>query len=187
VVVLDDPVVGAPGAALRGLVAAESNARAVVVVAVVAVQDRVTGRPLDNDDAAMAEHRLRGVVEAAGQTIVGGLVAQQNRLITAAQPEAVGAVVRLVLDVGVAGAPGLDAVVVGVRGVVLDEPVAGRDPAVQDADEEAVAAMGDVILVPVVVVGAALDQDARRVPCVHLTFGPVDPQAVGEVVVQEPV
>src|SRR5262249_52316748 len=105
----------------------------------------------------------------------------------AAEPEAVAAVVGLVADVSVAGAPAFHAVVVGVGAIVLDEEVAARHPAVEHADEDAVAAVADVVAVPVVVVGAAFDQHAGGIAGMDLGLGPVDADAVGEVIVQEAV
>jgi hypothetical protein len=92
-----------------------------------------------------------------------GLVADEPRLIAAAEPETVAAVVGLVAKVGVAGTPAFDAVVIGIRGVIFDEEIAPRDPAVEDADENAVAAVGDVVAMPVIVIGAGLDENACRI------------------------
>ena len=102
--------------------------------------------------------------------VVTGLVVFQDRLIRDAQPEAVTAVVGLVPAVGVARRLGLEAVVVGVRGVVAFEHVATADPAVQGADEHAVAAVRDVVFQETVVVRARLDQQASRIASVDLSF-----------------
>src|SRR5215831_7675324 len=83
--------------------------------------------------------------------------------------------------------PALDAVVVGIRRIVLDEDVAARNPAVEDANENAVAAVRDVVAIPVVVVGPGLDQHAGRITRVNLALGTVDAKTVGEIVAQEAI
>jgi len=178
---VEEPVEGPPGAALRGHVPAERDARAVVVVAVVAAGHAMAGGRAHEHDAAVAEELLGRVVRAVGAAVVGGLVAFEQRVVGAREPEAVRAVVGLVAQVGVAGIPGLEAVVVGPRAVVLDEHVARAGPAVEAAQEDAVAAVGHVVAHEVVVVGPALEEHAGRVAGVDLAR--VNAQAPREIVV----
>ena len=93
--------------------------------------------------------------------------------------------VGLVAQPGVAWRPGFDAVGVGVGTVVLFKDVAGADPVVEDADEDAVPAVSAVIADEMIVVRAAFDQHARRVAGVHLAG--ILAQAVAEVVVPDSI
>ena len=86
---------------------------------------------------------------------------------------------------GVAGTPRLDAIVVGVGTVVLDENVLRGDPVVQNPDEQAVAAVGDVVAAELVVVGTAFHEYAGRIAGMHFAGG--DAQPVRQVVVEDPI
>ena len=151
----------------------------------ITAHDGMAGRAADNHDSTMPEARFGRVMIAVGLAVECGFIADEHGLIAAAQPETVAAVVRLVTDVGVARTPGFNAVVVSVGRVVFDKHISTRHPAVEDANEDAVAALGDVVAEPIVLIRAALDQHAGRVPRVHFAFGPVDPQPVRKIVVQE--
>ena len=157
-----------PALAAAREVPAEDDAAAVVVVAPVVLDQAVAARAVHDDDPAVPEVRLGGVVLAAGQAVEGGLVADEHGGVRSAQPEAIAAVVGGVSQECVARAPGLETVVVGEAAVVLDEDVAHRDPAVQRADEDPVAPVGDVVALEAVVVAAGLDQHAGGVARVHL-------------------
>src|SRR5262245_29387983 len=61
---LDDPVLGLPFAAERGDVAAKGDARTVVVVEIVSIDQRVAGGAADNDDATMAKTGFGRIVIA---------------------------------------------------------------------------------------------------------------------------
>src|SRR6185436_13425806 len=95
--------------------------------------------------------------------------------------------VGFVADVSVAGAPGLDAIVVGIRRVVLHENIAARNPAVEDADEDSVSALGDVVAQPIIVIGTAFEQDGGGIPRMHFAGGAVDADAIRKIVPQETI
>src|SRR5439155_7372326 len=105
----------------------------------------------------------------------------------ATQPETVTAVVGLVAEVSVARTPGLDAIVVGVGSVVLHKEVSARHPAVEHANENAVSTLGDVVAEPIVVIRAALDEHAGRIPRMHLAGRAVDANAIGKIVSQKTI
>ena len=94
-------------------------------------------------------------------------------------------VVRLVAAIDVARALGLDAVVVGVRGVVPLEHIAAAGPARIGPEEHAVAAVRDVVVGEVVVVGTGLQHHAGRVAGVDLAG--LDADSPTEVVLQHAV
>ena len=76
---------------------------------------------------------------------------------------AVTAAVGLVADPSVPRRPRFDAVVVGVGAVVFLEIIVGAHPAIEDADENAVAAVGAVVLEKYIAVAAAFDEDTRGI------------------------
>ena len=125
----------------------QADAGAVIADALVAATDGMVA-PAEHDDAAGAVlrsvrhvlERPRRVVQPAGQAVVAALVVLDDRLVRQADPDAVAAVVGLVVAIGVARALGLDAIVVGIRGVVPLEHVAAAGPA-GGTQEHAVAAV----------------------------------------------
>ena len=121
-------------------------------------------------------------MEAGGQTVVAGFVVLQDRLVRPSHPDAVAAMVGLVTAIGVARALGLEAIVVGIQGVVPLEDVAATGPASILADKHAVAAVRNVVVGVVVVVRAGLDHHAGRITGVGLA-GP-DADAPTEIVLQ---
>ena len=86
------------------------------------------------------------------------LVIFQDRLIGDAQPEAMTAVIRLVMAIRVARGLRLETVVVGIGSVVAVKQIAAADPAVQGANEHAIATVGDVVVQEFVVVRPGLYQ-----------------------------
>ena len=180
-VLLDDPMEGLPGRPLLGEIADGGDAGAVIVAADVSPQDRVARRPKHEHDAGMgASGEMGGIVRPVGAAVATGFVLEKLVLVGGAEPEAVAAAVGLVADPPVPRRPSLDAVVVGVGAVVPLEDVAGAHPAVQNADEDAVPAMGAVVAGEAVVVGAALNQAAGRITGMDLAGIDADP--VGEPV-----
>src|SRR5438093_7160875 len=147
----------------------------------------MTGGATDDHDAAMPEAGFGRVVISVGLAVERGFIADEQRLVAASQPETVTAVVGLVADVRVARTPRLDAVVVSVGGVVLHEGVSARHPAVEHPNENAVSALGDIVAEPKIVVRAALEEHAGRVPRMHLAGRAVDANAIGKVVPQKTV
>ncbi len=79
---------------------------------------------------------------AVGQPIERLFVADQHGLVAAPQPEPIAAVVGFVPDEGVARTPGLDAIVIGVRGVILNKHVSPRHPPIERSNEDAGAPCG---------------------------------------------
>ncbi len=121
--------------------------------------------------------QVRRIMVARKFTVVGGLVALQQRLVRCAQPESVAAMIGLVATVNVARRPGLDAIVVGIGAVVSFEDVPRAHPTVEHAHENAIAPVGAIIVEEAIVVGAALDQHACRIARVDLARRDAQPVA----------
>jgi hypothetical protein len=122
-----------------------------------------------------------------GQAVEGCLVSHQYGLVASTQPKAIAAVIGFIADVGVAWTPRLDAIVVGVGRVVFHEDIAARNPAVEHADKDPVAALGDVIAKPVIIIRTAFDQHGGGIAGVHLAGRAIDANAVGKIVVQKAI
>ena len=120
-----------------------------------------------------------------GQAVKRGFIADEHGLVAAAEPEAVTAVTGFVADENVSRTPRLHAVVVGVRSVVFHEHVSARHPPIERADEDAVAAVSDVVAIPVIIVGSRLDEHAGRIARVDFFGRAVDADAVGQIVFEE--
>ena len=114
-----------------GQVADQDDAAAVVADARVAADDDVAGRGQQDDAGKSAVGQLRGVAAVRLRAVVRRLVVDDDRLVRHAQPKAVAAVVGLVVPIDVPRRLALEAIVMGVRGVVVLEDVAGAHPAVQ--------------------------------------------------------
>ena len=183
---IHDPVVGFPFLALAALIADDGDAGAVVAGASVPADHDVRRRAEHEHDAGMAVlGKVRRVVVALGIAIERGFVAVQNRAVRAAHPEAVAAVVGLVAVERVARRPALEAIVVGIRAVVLLEVIAGADPVVERADEDAVAAVRAGILREEVAIRAGLDEDAGRIAGMDLAG--FDADSVVELVIADAI
>ena len=133
----------------------------------------------------MAEAGLRRVMIPVRLTVIRGFIANEHRLVAAAEPKAVTAVVGGVANENVSRTPRLHAVVVGVRSVVFHEHVSPRHPPIERSDENAVTAVSNVVAIPVIIVGSRLDEHAGRIARVDLFGRAVDADAVGQVVFEE--
>src|SRR6266404_4372529 len=153
----------------------------------IAADDGMAGGAANDHDSAVPETRFGRVVISVGLTVERGFIADQHRLVAAAEPEAVAAVVRFVADVGIARTPGLNAVVVGIGSVVLHKHISARHPAIEHANEDAVAALGDVVAEPIVLIRAALDQHGSRIARMDFPSGTVNADAVGKDVPEKTI
>src|SRR5204862_3332285 len=106
-ILLHDPMMRAPARAARCSTAAKDDPAAIVVMAPVAADHGMAGRTADDHDAAMAENGFGGIVIAVGQAVERRFVADEHRLVAAAEPESIAAVVGLVAEVCVARTPRL--------------------------------------------------------------------------------
>src|SRR5262249_5283873 len=142
-VLIDDPVAGLPLRALARHVADDRDAGAVVADTLIAPGDNVgPGAVHEHDPRVSLFRQVRRGVGCLWVAVEGRLVVDQHRTVGAAHPKPVAAMVGGVAFEGVAGAPALESVVVPVRTIVAYEAVAGGDPAVEAAEEDAVAAVG---------------------------------------------
>ena len=158
---LHDPMVRAPAGSFGARVPAKNDSSSIIVMTPVPADDGVAGRAAHYYDSAMPKTPFGCVMVAIGLAVEGSFISDEHRLVAAPEPETVTPVVGLVADVSISRAPGLDAVVVRVGSVVLDEDIPPRDPAVEHANEDTIPALSDVVAEPVVVIGSAFDQDGR--------------------------
>ena len=79
-------------------------------------------------------------------------ILDQSRLVRAAQPESIAAMVGFVPDEDIPRCPALDAIVVRPGAIVALELIPGAAPTVEYTDEDSVSAMRTVILKEAIVV-----------------------------------